>query len=274
MNLLKHILKISRPRFWFYLAGPYLFGYTFGYNHQTPFLTIESIYTFFFFLIPANIFIYGVNDYYDKETDSFNLKKNTHESKITDKNSRHYSLAVIISALFFIPLFFFVPTITIPSIIFFAFLSFFYSAPPLRFKAHLFLDSSSNILYAIPGFIGYSQLTGQLPPLVVIVIALCWTAAMHLYSAIPDIQSDKKAHIKTTAVTLGKDQSLIVCLILWTIVTIISSTYSLLFILLAIYPLMIMAVMKNFISLESLYWKFPYINTILGFLLYVYAYNS
>ncbi len=78
-NYLKFIFKISRPRFWLYLAGPYLLGYAAGVNNLNDFISAKFAVYFLFFLIIANIFLYGVNDYFDNDTDQYNDKKITHE---------------------------------------------------------------------------------------------------------------------------------------------------------------------------------------------------
>jgi 4-hydroxybenzoate polyprenyltransferase len=90
MKLLKFILKLSRPRFWLYLGGTYLVGYAAGITTYHEFLRPTFWVHFLFFLIPANIFLYGINDYYDEDTDQFNTKKQTHEQLLVsqDKNSK------------------------------------------------------------------------------------------------------------------------------------------------------------------------------------------
>ena len=79
---LKSIVEISRPRFWLYLAGTYLVGYAFGAENIYSLQNFNFIIHFLFFLIPANIFLYGINDIYDEDTDQFNQKKGTYEHKL------------------------------------------------------------------------------------------------------------------------------------------------------------------------------------------------
>ncbi len=272
--MLKVIVKASRPRFWLYLAGPYLFGYTFAYDHAQTFLTFESVYTFFYFLIPANVFLYCINDLFDRPSDALNPKKNSKEQKADAANIQIYYYAVTLSLVALIPIFYYQTLLSNLFLILFLILSFFYSAPPFRFKAHPFIDSASNILYALPALIGYIQLQNNLPRAEAIATAWLWTAAMHLFSAIPDIEYDKKALINTTAVTLGRKKSLLLCFLLWLLMAIISTSYSILLSPSFIYPLSVLAVIFGFISLNSMYWKYPYITTVLGFLLYIYAYNA
>ncbi len=94
-------------------------------------------------------------------------------------------------------------------------LSVFYSAPPLRFKARPFIDSLSNVLYAVPGFLGYQHASGHAVSWEVVAVACLWTSAMHLFSAIPDIGADRSADLNTTATVLGHRGSLVLCASLW-----------------------------------------------------------
>jgi hypothetical protein len=89
----------------------------------------------------------------------------------------------------------------------------FYSLPPIRFKARPFLDSFSNWFYIIPGAAGYHLSSNNLlPPLWFWVVGALWTAGMHALSAVPDIEPDRRAGIKTIATTLGPRGTMFFCL--------------------------------------------------------------
>jgi len=183
----------SRPRFWMYTFGPYILASLFV---QPNWYWLVCL---LYFVYPANVLIYGVNDLADRDTDKHNPKKDGYETRLTDttktwvKVSIALILGLILLALADHPLFFAL----------FLLLGIGYSVPPLRFKAVPFIDSLSNILYAMPGFFAYHNFTGQLPNLWIVLAAMFWCAGMHLYSALPDIASDKKANVKTTGVLLG-----------------------------------------------------------------------
>ena len=73
---LKRILKISRPRFWIYELGPYIVGVVAAAQSDHFVWLFPAVIIFFiFFAYPANIYIYGINDIYDYETDKLNPKK-------------------------------------------------------------------------------------------------------------------------------------------------------------------------------------------------------
>lgn len=268
MNLWQ-ILATSRPRFWLYLAGTYLVGAALGfqdiYSARDPLFWAY----FAFFLIPANVFLYGINDYFDKDTDQHNQKKGTKEILLSQTQRSQLKLWLIITAIMtgllvllqtniFAQLFL---------ILFFA-LSFAYSAPPIRLKSRILFDSWSNFLYVIPGIIGYIHASGQLPDWFAIWGFFCWTAAMHLYSAIPDIEADEKAGITTTAVLLGVEKSLLLCGFYWSVFSLVMLSYLdwypwSLFSL--VYPTIILYLFTQpRYSVLKVYWLFPLINSVLG----------
>ncbi len=265
------ILSISRPRFWLYLLGPYLVGFAAGADTGAQYLSPVFLYGLFFFLLPANIFLYGVNDFFDTDTDIHNVKKGTKENLMMESDRDYYKNATLIAFLFSIPLFIFLNPLPRYILILFFLLAFFYSALPIRFKAKPLLDFVSNILYILPGVIFYMQISKEVVPVLVLVAAGCWTGAMHLYSAIPDIEADKKVRLVTTAVLLGKQNSIILCMVLWSITAFVASGFTPLLVLTWLYPFLTALVYSKMISLEKLYWYFPSINAFLGFILFWYV---
>ena len=212
------IIKISRPKFWLYTAGPFLVGYAAAAPSLSVFLNFQFWIRLIYFLIPANIYLYGINDLFDTDTDQFNPKKGTKESRFLRSKSTPLIIALGICTI--ITICYIQLSISITEqrlLMIFFLLSTFYSAPPLRFKASPIVDFTSNVLYIIPGLIGYNIIIGQLPPVWAIIGGWCWSGAMHLYSAIPDINADTKANLNTSAVTFGKTNSMIICSVLWMI---------------------------------------------------------
>lgn len=265
----KRIASLSRPRFWFYLAGPYLIGYV-VFANTSDLLSSLFVYSALFFLIPANVFLYGVNDLFDQETDKNNPKKSSREKKLKKTEEHHVKLYILASVFLSFPLLS-SNKIAASLTIIFLLLAFFYSASPVRLKARPFLDSASNILYVFPALIGYAQLNAQIFSLKILFFASCWTFAMHLFSAIPDIAFDKKANINTTAVFLGKRRSLMLCTFAWGIVAFGAISYSPIFAPSLIYPLIpLYLLVKNPEHIQKIYWMFPYINTALGAILFFY----
>ncbi len=263
----------SRPRFWLYLAGTYAVGYAAGTHSIEQFLKPQFWLYFLFFLIPANVFLYGINDWYDADTDQFNTKKGTQENLLHISEKKQLRSILIIVSVVSVGLLCVTPSITVFGLLLaFYILSYFYSAPPLRFKARPIIDSASNILYGLPGLIGYTITSGHTPTTPVLLAIFCWTAAMHLFSAIPDIESDKQAKLTTTAIVLGAKRSLIACLVLWAIcfviVICILKLYLLSFVALAYLSIPVYLIIRP-AYLDKMYWYFPLLNTVTGFLLFI-----
>jgi 4-hydroxybenzoate polyprenyltransferase len=273
MNI-QTFIKISRPKFWNYLAGTFLVGYSLGTDSLTDFYIPIFWILLGYFLLPANFFLYGINDLFDQDTDQFNTKKNTAEHRLKNRETRQLTHFIWITALCSILILWILPSL-LTKIIFllFIFLSFAYSAPPFRFKAKPVIDSISNILYILPGLIGYLALSDKAISFEIILAMSAWAIAMHLFSAIPDILPDKKARLATSAVCLGEKTSLIICSLLWSVFVFISLSQTSLYpfnLLTLIYPLIpLYIIFKQKSNIMKIYWLFPYLNTIIGFILFL-----
>lgn len=265
------ILKLARPRFWLYLTGPYIVGFAAVIHSPWEMLSFSFLYPLFFFLIPANIILYGINDLSDGDTDRHNRKKRHRESRATKANQQIYTRIIGISALTALPLLIIMPIFARILLGIFLALSIAYSMPPIRLKAKPYVDSASNILYAFPAFIAMYQFAGIVPPPAILIAVFCWTSAMHLFSAIPDIEADKRAHLQTTAVVLGERTSLLVCAMLWLATAILSLFVSWLLAPALLYPAICLWLLKKrTIPVERLYWVFPWLNALVGFMLYLF----
>jgi 4-hydroxybenzoate polyprenyltransferase len=215
------LLQLSRPRFWIYVFGPYLVGLAAGVTSRAGFLTWPVLVFGLFFLLPANLLIYGVNDIYDYETDRNNAKKVDYESLVAPHEQpalwRAIALANIPFGLIFL-LALSLGRIGPPALLAmaaFLFFSLFYSVPPIRAKARPILDSAFNVLYICPGIMAYSLAGGQALSPRLVLAAWCWAMAMHAYSAVPDISADRGAGLSTVATLLGFRGTIFGCLLLY-----------------------------------------------------------
>ena len=266
--------RISRPRFWLYLGGTYLIGYAIGTTTLIQFLNPFFAIQLFFFIFPANVFLYGVNDYYDEDTDIFNPKKDDKEYRVTSQDKRNLLALILSSFILGIILMLLQPDIVAMTLFgIFLLLSFLYSAKPIRFKARPFLDFMSNFLYVIPAILAFYQLRFFLPPLLPLFAAFMWTSAMHLFSAVPDIEADKQANVKTTAVLIGAIPSLVLCFSFWLTFAIIlvfitpwNAPWNLLMFVYPAIPLYLL--LKRNANIERVYWFYPYWNAIFGLILF------
>jgi len=85
----------------------------------------------------------------------------------------------------------------------------------VRFKTTPFLDSVSNGLYILPGAAAYAAVSGTHPPIAALAGAWLWAMGMHTFSAIPDIEPDRAAGIRTTATLLGEGRTYAYCVACW-----------------------------------------------------------
>ncbi len=269
------LYRTSRPRFWLYLGGTYVVGFAAGAPNVQAFTELYFWVYLFFFLVPANIFLYGINDYYDADTDQFNTKKGNEENLLQTTERKKLRLSLCVIAGLCIVILTLSHSAMLASLFgIFLVLSYFYSAPPLRFKARPVLDFASNILYGLPGIIGYLQTSGHLPSWPIVIAVFFWTSAMHLFSAIPDIASDQKAGLTTSAIFFGQKASLYICSLLWltslVIFVAILHVYWLGAICLA-YPLVPLFLVGRPALLQRVYWYFPAYNAAVGFALFSLA---
>ena len=268
------ILKISRPRFWLYTAGPFLIGTAAAAGSVNDLHSGWVLLFLVYFLFPANLFIYGVNDTYDYETDKQNPKKQHYELLVSP--SMHDSLMkwIVYTNLPFWIIAFGLPLRNILAMIGFLLFSLFYSAPPIRAKTKPLLDSMFNILYLFPGWFAYYLGGGTKFTWSIFLAGTLWVMAMHAFSAIPDITSDAKVGLHTIATKLGRMGTLLFCALCYAGAAILSFPYLHIIsvILGALYIIMIAraAQGKNNTRIFRVYTWFPLLNAVLGFSIFCY----
>lgn len=171
--------------------------------------------------LPFNLLIYGINDIFDHETDAQNSRKGGVEGALIERSeTRGILLAIVLTNAPFLAFF----LLTMPSdalawVAAYILVFVFYSAPPLRFKARVALDSLSNAAYAFPLVIVPLAL-GEQPIWTAALGLMAWSVAKHAYDAIQDIEEDRAAGIRTTAVALGVRGAVIWSAVWWSLSTI------------------------------------------------------
>lgn len=264
------LFHISRPKFWLYLAGTFAVGYTAGASTLNAFTSSTFFIGLVYFSLPANLFLYGVNDYFDRDTDANNDRKGSDEARIRSDETNVLRTALMILTALTVVYGFFLPWKATASLTSFFLLSYAYSAPPTRLKAIPFIDSASNILYVFPGIMGYALTASAWPSYLVVAASALWTAAMHLYSAIPDIEADKAAEVHTTAVALGKTSSLITCSALWSASAALFISVDAWLSPVVIYPALSVSALYHG-NVSKQYEVYPYLNGLMGMAAFWYA---
>ncbi|RLM57467.1 prenyltransferase [Halobellus sp. Atlit-31R] len=266
LGRLRYLLTLSRPRFWLYLAGPVVVGVAFGADTTGELFTPVSVGLFAYFLLPANVFLYGVNDVFDVDVDVSNPKKGGREARWSGDSI--VAAVIAVSTLLGVATFLATSSRAWPYLAGFFLLGFQYSAPPLRFKTTPFLDSVSNGLYVLPGAAAYAAVARAHPPLAALAGAWLWAMGMHTFSAIPDIEPDREAGIRTTATFLGERRTFVYCLCCWLAAAVVFGLVDVrIGLLLGAYPLVILAVYRSSVDVDRAYWWYPMLNTVVGTLL-------
>lgn len=270
--MLKTYFFISRPRFWMYLVGPALVGVA---SLPSPLAWLENpahVALLLAWTFPANMLLYGCNDLSDEDTDTLNVKKQGYEVGMEQRRRTGTLLLVAgCSALLAGAAVSTGNTAVMGWVTTFFALAIGYSVPPLRCKARPYLDSLSNVLYILPGFAITATVSMPIAPSVFFG-GWCWAAAMHLFSAIPDIVPDSLAKLSTTAVVLGKHRALMACSALWLIAAICAAStpaVGMLGWLGVIYVLIPLLLLKApDAALFKAYAAMPLVNTVLGGMLF------
>lgn len=275
------LLKISRPRFWIYEIGPYIIGIAAvaGIN-ANAWLAVPVLVFFLFFTYPANIYIYGINDIFDYETDALNPKKVQYESLVMPEEWPTLWKNICLFCVPFLAYGFFVLDIaSLLALIAFFFFAGFYSAKPIRAKARPFFDSMFSAgHYIATAVFSYFMMSNMLQQDISwYVLGTCalagmfWAVAMHAYSAVPDIKADADAHLETIATKLGRNNTIVLCAVLYALSGILAFTFlGILSIALAIIYVvfMVQSIRTTEEQLFKLYTYFPKINAIVGMILF------
>lgn len=265
---MRHLLRVSRPRFWMYLLGPYMVALAATSLRPPTEVWLLGLYL----TLPANLLIYGVNDLFDVETDRLNPKKRDYESLLLPSQRWGLVAAILLLNLPFLALVPFLPHAW-PWLLLFVVTGVGYSMPPLRAKSRPVLDAVFNILYVAPGLAAYATLSGGQPPLLVLVASLLWCMAMHAYSAVPDIAADRAADVPTVATLFGRVNTLVLCGVAYALAALLAFHWVGSFALLGglAYLAMIALSLRSRgpDQLFALYRRFPVLNTALGGALFV-----
>lgn len=267
------IIAISRYRFWIYELGPYALGAFAATPDLTALLHWRVLSFALFFLFSANLYIYGINDMFDYETDIKNPRKVNYEALVKPEEWKSLSwwiVAVVVPFLLFLP---FHNKGAIISMVLFFFFAGFYSAKPIRAKAKPFFDSIFSAgHYVATGAFSYYLLGGVGVPVYPLLAAMAWSIAMHAYSAVPDIESDRSAALPTIATTLQKQKTLVLCLLLYIVSGILLYPYVgvVSLILMFVYAVLMIASLRiqTDEKLLHLYTYFPYINACSGMVIF------
>ena len=205
MNAVVSLFWSSRPVSWVNTAFPFFAAYLFVSEQ----IDITLVLGTFFFFVPYNFLMYGINDVFDYESDLRNHRKGGIEGAILDP--KYHALTIWASVGF--AAVFVVYLILVGSLeanlwlgfTLFAVLA--YSVPKLRFKERPFLDSFTSAVHFVGPMVYGLVLAGSsiADPKVIAVVAafMGWGMASHAFGAVQDVHADREAGIKSVATQIG-----------------------------------------------------------------------
>ncbi len=205
MSVLTRLLISSRPISWINTAFPFAAAYYFLGGELNVFFWVTS----FFFLIPYNLLMYGINDVYDYESDLRNPRKGGLEGGLLPPELHAPTLwtSFVLSAPFIV----FIAAASAENVLaLVAFLGtiFFvvaYSIKGLRYKEIPFIDSISSSIHFVGPAAFAIFLLGDFSVEILISLGafFLWGAASHAFGAVQDIRADREAGIASIATVLG-----------------------------------------------------------------------
>ena len=205
MKLVSRLVISSRPISWVNTAFPFAVAYYLGTGNIDVTLIVGA----FFFLIPYNLLMYGVNDVFDYESDLTNPRKGGLEGALLEPKYHAATLwiSTSLAAPFVIYLLAVGSVFTGALLLLVIFSVVAYSAKYLRFKEIPVLDSFTSALHFIgPMLFGLALAETSLMGEVVIMATIAfflWGMASHAFGAVQDIRADKDANIASIATFFG-----------------------------------------------------------------------
>ncbi len=197
------VFQVSRPLGWLIAPLVFLLGLTAFGTPLTPLAIVQIV----LLSIPYCILLYGTNDIYDYEADKLNPRKPVRDSvemeteifPMVRKLSLLVAVLLIVSAVLTLN-----PT-NILAMCILLFFSYFYSAPPLRFKQWPPMDSVSNgILYFFaPVLLGASFGASLLALPIQVYFITAGVMGIHSFSTIMDHSADQLVGERTFATVYG-----------------------------------------------------------------------
>lgn len=203
MSAAAKLFVASRPISWINTAFPFGAAYFFTTGEFDWIFWLGS----FFFLIPYNLLMYGVNDVFDYESDLRNPRKGGIEGALLDP--KYHRLTLVLAFGFAAPFAVALSLINLSAtgwlwLTLFSVVA--YSLKGLRFKEIPFLDSLTSAWhFAGPMLVGLAMANAQINTIHLIGIAafMLWGMASHAFGAVQDVKADREAKIASIATALG-----------------------------------------------------------------------
>ena len=201
--MLKNLFVSSRPLSWVNTAFPFAAAYLLSGGE-----VITLIIGTFYFLIPYNLAMYGINDVFDYESDLRNPRKGGVEGAVLDRSMHRPTLIAV--AITNVPFLVYLVVVGSPlswlvlAISIFAVIA--YSAKGLRFKEIPFVDSlTSSTHFVSPAFYGLVLAGATFTPQLWALLGafFLWGIASHAFGAVQDVIADREGGLASVATVIG-----------------------------------------------------------------------
>ncbi|MCT9871410.1 prenyltransferase [Paenarthrobacter aurescens] len=215
-GLLPQALLASRPVSWINTAYPFAAAMILTTREIDWVLIVGT----FYFLIPYNLAMYGINDVFDYESDLKNPRKGGIEGALLQPRLHRPMLwlAAITNVPFLLVLAFTGGPAVWISLTVSAFAVAAYSVAGLRFKERPVLDSlTSSTHFVSPAVVGLALAGADVTPglLILLVAFFLWGMAAHAFGAVQDIEPDRQACIGSIATVIGARRTVRLAVVLW-----------------------------------------------------------
>ncbi|MBT2585157.1 prenyltransferase [Arthrobacter sp. ISL-95] len=215
-GLVPQALLASRPVSWVNTAYPFAAAMLL----TTRDIDWVLILCTFYFLIPYNLAMYGINDVFDYESDLKNPRKGGIEGALLQPRLHRPMLwlAAITNIPFLLVLAFAGGPAAWISLAVSAFAVVAYSVAGLRFKERPVLDSlTSSTHFVSPAVVGLALAGANVTSGLLILLAsfFLWGMAAHAFGAVQDIEPDRQAGIGSIATVIGARRTVRLAVGLW-----------------------------------------------------------
>ncbi|MFE4196097.1 prenyltransferase [Paenarthrobacter sp. NPDC056912] len=215
-GLVPQALLASRPVSWINTAYPFAAAMLLTTREIDWVLIVGT----FYFLIPYNLAMYGINDVFDYESDLQNPRKGGIEGALLQPHLHRPMLwlAAITNVPFLLVLAFAAGPATWLALGVSAFAVVAYSVAGLRFKERPVLDSlTSSTHFVSPAVVGLTLAGADVTPGLLTLLAafFLWGMAAHAFGAVQDIEPDRQAGIGSIATVIGARRTVRLAVVLW-----------------------------------------------------------
>lgn len=260
-----YLFQMSRPIWWIHMILPMLFAILYAADSISQILSPVSLWFLVYFSLPGNLYVYGMNDAFDIDTDQVNPRKLDDETpSVIYQRDNINILIIIISGLLMASVVLVTTDIVVLSLLAILGVSpILYNISPIRLKSTPFLDSFITSTLLIPSIAVYAAIAGSLPPLPLIAGGWVWGMGYHMVAAIEDLEPDREAGLLTTATLLGRKWSVIYFLGLWVLAPILIAVVSFpAAALMSVYTISLVYTLWSEKELNDLFLAIPIINLV------------